>query len=96
MFLTIKYHSTDEVHLTRRYRAHLAAGDQAIQMTGLVGIMGPEEEGAEVCEEEVCEVVLEVEVTVDEMNMADLYHPRMRLDQCHLRATAEPDPRRQG
>ena len=88
----IKYHLTDGVRLIRRYRARLAAEDQDIQMTALAGITGlEEEEGVE-----VCEVVLEVEDMVDEMNMADLYHHPMRVDQCRLRATAEPDQLHQG
>ena len=54
------------------------------------------EEDAELCEEEVCVVFLEVEGMADEMNMADLYHLRMLLDQCRLQATTGLDPRHQG
>ena len=67
----------------------LVSGALGNSLAGITGL--EEEEGVE-----VCEVVLEVEDMVDEMNMADLYHHPMRLDQCRLRATAEPDQLHQG
>ena len=96
MSLKIKCHSTDAVHRTKRFQAHLGARVPDIRTRGTVDIMGLEEvEGVEVCEEGACEVVLGGAME-EETSTADLYRLRTRLDRRRLQATTELVQRRPG
>lgn len=68
-----------------------------LEPIGIMGLAeGDEEAYEEAYEEGIHAVDLEAVDMVDEMNTADLCHPRMHLDQCLLRDTTGLDLHHQG